>query len=348
MSPMIKYLLISSLGLGTALTFISSHWLLAWMGLEINTLAIIPLMAQHHHPRATEAATKYLLIQAASTAMLLFATTTNAYMQEGWEITQIKDQTATTLIVLALALKLGLAPFHFWLPEVMQGLDIMTGMILATWQKLAPIALIIQISHSAHLSLLTLLGVLSTTMAGWAGMNQTQLRKILAYSSTAHLGWIIIITSYAPHLTLLTLAIYIFMTAAAFLTIKETASTKINTLTQSWSKNPTMTTMMILILLSLAGLPPMTGFMPKWLILEELTKQEMIVPATVVAMSALLSLYFYLRLCYSSALTLFPSTTKLKSPWRHKNKVMASTSTMATTLPLTPLIVALPTLLLMY
>nr|QUO98700.1 NADH dehydrogenase subunit 2 [Hemigrammus erythrozonus] len=348
MTPLIKSFLILSLGLGTTLTFTSSHWLLAWIGLEINTLAILPLMAQHHHPRATEAATKYLLIQAASTAMLLFATTLNAWMQEGWNIIQIKDPAAITLVVLALALKLGLTPFHFWLPEVMQGLSLTTGLILATWQKLAPFALLLQVSYTAYPPLLTALGIMSTLAAGWAGMNQTQLRKILAYSSTAHLGWMVIIIQYAPHLTMLTLGIYVFMTMTAFLTLKETSSTKINTLTQSWSKNPVMATIMVLILLSLAGLPPLTGFMPKWFILEELAKQEMAASATMVAMSALLSLYFYMRLCYSSTLTLFPSMTKLKLPWRHlnaKRTKIALTSATAVTLillPLTPLIMAFP------
>nr|UDN39088.1 NADH dehydrogenase subunit 2 [Hyphessobrycon roseus] len=346
MTPLIKFFLIFSLGLGTTLTFISSHWLLAWFGLEINTLAILPLMA-NNHPRATEAATKYFLIQAASTAMLLFATTLNAWLQEGWNIIQINNQTAAVLVVLALALKLGLTPFHFWLPEVMQGLNLTTGLVLATWQKLAPFALLLQISYTRHPPLLTMLAVMSALAAGWAGMNQTQLRKILAYSSTAHLGWMVIIIQYAPHLTMLTLGIYIFMTMTAFLTLKETSSTKINILTLSWSKNPVMATMMILILLSLAGLPPLTGFLPKWFILEELTKQEMATTATVIAMKSLLSLYFYMRLCYSSTLTLFPSMTKLKLPWRRlsmKRTKMVLTAVTALTLillPITPLISAL-------
>lgn len=78
MNPHILTALVIALGLGTTITFASSHWLLAWMGLEINTLAIIPLIAQHHHPRAVEAATKYFLTQATAAATLLFASTTNA------------------------------------------------------------------------------------------------------------------------------------------------------------------------------------------------------------------------------------------------------------------------------
>lgn len=78
MNPYVFTILLSTLGLGTTMTFASSHWLIAWIGLEINTLAIVPLMAYQHHPRAVEATTKYFLVQATAAAMLLFASTTNA------------------------------------------------------------------------------------------------------------------------------------------------------------------------------------------------------------------------------------------------------------------------------
>nr|YP_009115647.1 NADH dehydrogenase subunit 2 [Grundulus bogotensis]AJB98430.1 NADH dehydrogenase subunit 2 [Grundulus bogotensis] len=345
-SPFIKLIFCLSLGLGTTLTFLSSHWLIAWAGLEISTLAILPLMAQHHHPRASEAATKYLLIQASATGLLLFATAFNAWMEASWNIVQIKDPIAISLIILALALKMGLAPFHFWLPEVMQGLDLTTGLILSTWQKLAPFVLLMQISHTAQPALLLTIGIASTALAGWAGLNQTQLRKILAYSSTTHLGWMVIVVQFAPHLAVLALGIYIFMTMAAFLTLKEVSSTKINEFTLSWSKSPVKMTMMTLVLLSLAGLPPLTGFLVKWYILEELTKQEMAVPATVIVMSALISLYFYVRLCYFAIISVFPNMTKTKMTWRRKNKqdkiVLATvTSAAITLLPLAPIIMAL-------
>nr|YP_011031797.1 NADH dehydrogenase subunit 2 [Melanotaenia fasinensis]WRB05445.1 NADH dehydrogenase subunit 2 [Melanotaenia fasinensis] len=110
MNPYILMTLAFGLGLGTLITLSSSHWLLAWMGLEMNTLAIIPLLAQHHHPRATEATTKYFLTQATAAAMLLFASTTNAWLSGQWEIQQMTHPLPTTIITLALALKIGLAP----------------------------------------------------------------------------------------------------------------------------------------------------------------------------------------------------------------------------------------------
>nr|ABG34545.1 NADH dehydrogenase subunit 2 [Oncorhynchus masou ishikawae] len=349
MNPYVLTILISSLGLGTVLTFASSHWLLAWMGLEINTLAIIPIMAQQHHPRAIEATTKYFLTQATAAAMILFASTTNAWLMGEWEIHQLSHPLATTTAMLALALKLGLAPVHFWLPEVLQGLELTTGLILSTWQKLAPFALMIQVTPSIDSSLLIAIGLMSTLVGGWGGLNQTQLRKILAYSSIAHLGWMVLILQFAPSLTLLSLSLYIIMTSSAFLTLKPNNSLTINALATSWTKSPTLAALTALVLLSLGGLPPLSGFMPKWLILQELTKQELPLIATLAAMTALLSLYFYLRLCYALTLTIYPNTLTATAPWRLNFTMFTLPLSIVTILalgllPLTPAVSAMLTL----
>nr|AAW56397.1 NADH dehydrogenase subunit 2 [Percina burtoni]ABG02930.1 NADH dehydrogenase subunit 2 [Percina burtoni]ABG02933.1 NADH dehydrogenase subunit 2 [Percina burtoni]ABG02934.1 NADH dehydrogenase subunit 2 [Percina burtoni]ABG02935.1 NADH dehydrogenase subunit 2 [Percina burtoni] len=348
MNPYILAALLFGLGLGTTITFASSHWLLAWMGLEMNTLAIIPLMAQHHHPRAVEATTKYFLTQATAAAMLLFASTTNAWLTGQWDIQQMSHPLPITLITLALALKIGLAPVHSWLPEVLQGLDLTTGLILSTWQKLAPFALLLQI-QPANSTILIAFGLASTLVGGWGGLNQTQLRKILAYSSIAHLGWMILVLQFSPSLTILTLLTYFIMTISTFLVFKLSKSTNINMLATSWAKAPALTALAPLVLLSLGGLPPLTGFMPKWLILQELAKQDLPLTATLAAMTALLSLYFYLRISYAMTLTMSPNTLTGTTPWRLQHSQFTLPLAMTTTatlllLPLTPAVVALLTL----
>nr|YP_010133061.1 NADH dehydrogenase subunit 2 [Ophichthys cuchia]QWE36553.1 NADH dehydrogenase subunit 2 [Ophichthys cuchia]UZC55289.1 NADH dehydrogenase subunit 2 [Ophichthys cuchia] len=315
MSPYILTTLLLALGLGTTITFASSHWLLAWMGLEINTLAILPLMAKNHHPRAIEATTKYFITQATAAAMLLFASTTNAWLSGQWDIQQLSNPLSISMLTIAIMLKIGLAPMHAWLPEVLQGLDLTTGLILTTWQKLAPFALLLQIQQT-NPTIMIMFATMSIMVGGWGGLNQTQLRKILAYSSIAHLGWMVLIMQFSPTLTVLTLTIYIMTTFAAFITFKLNKSTNINMLTITWTKNPTLTALTPLILLSLGGLPPLTGFLPKWLILQELTKQNLTPMATIAALSALLSLYFYLRLSYSMTLTISPNNLTGITPWR--------------------------------
>nr|QPF21014.1 NADH dehydrogenase subunit 2 [Nothobranchius annectens] len=343
MSPFILLIMALTLGLGTTITLMSTHWLLAWMGLEINTLAILPLMIKQYHPRAVEATTKYFLIQATAAATLLFASTMNAWLTGMWEISQTTHPLPLVMITMALSLKLGLVPLHAWLPDIMQGLDLKIGLTLATWQKLAPFSLLFQINNG---TLMILLALASVILGGWGGLNQTQLRKILAYSSIAHLGWMFLVVQFLPSLSLMTLLIYVVMTFSLFNTFMLNKTTSINTLSTTWMKMPTLTALSPLILLSLGGLPPLTGFLPKWMILQELTKQNFNMTATTAALSALLSLYFYLRLTYNMTLTIAPNTSTNTLPWRLSNKnILLPTATSITMtlllLPLSPLMVAL-------
>nr|UEC47336.1 NADH dehydrogenase subunit 2 [Gymnogobius laevis] len=345
MNPYILMLLFLGLALGTTITASSSHWLLAWMGLEINTLAIIPLMTQQHHPRAIEATTKYFLAQATAAATLLFASVTNAWLTGQWDIQLMVHPVPTTMIILALALKIGLAPLHTWLPEVLQGLNLTTGLVLSTWQKLAPFALLLQLPTSNQ-ELLVFLGLTSALVGGWGGLNQTQLRKILAYSSIAHLGWMLIILQFAPSLTLLALTTYIIMTSSMFMMFSFNNATSINSLATTWTKAPILMALAPLLLLSLGGLPPMTGFMPKWLILQELTKQQLPMTATFAALTALLSLYFYLRVSYAVTLTMAPNNSAGLTPWRISPLPLSLPLSLITLpalllLPLTPAVAAL-------
>nr|WQT73388.1 NADH dehydrogenase subunit 2 [Gymnothorax miliaris] len=347
MNPWVMFILIASLGLGTTITFASSHWLLAWMGLEINTLAIIPLMAQHHHPRGVEATTKYFLTQAAAAALMLFAATSNAWLTGEWHIQQLFHPLTATVAMISLTMKVGLAPTHLWLPEVLQGLDLTTGLILSTWQKLAPMILIYQLAPNVNNTILLLIGLSSALIGGWGGLNQTQLRKILAYSSIAHMGWMIVVLKYYPELMILNLALYIVMTSTVFMTLKVVSATSINTLSTVWTKAPSIVSIVMLTMLSLGGLPPLSGFMPKWMILQELTKQDLSATATIMALAALISLFFYLRLCYSMTLTCSPNTTNNKSPWRLKATMTTPLGLMTTAslamLPITPAAMALLT-----
>nr|QTZ20724.1 NADH dehydrogenase subunit 2 [Asymblepharus sp. JChe-2020a] len=344
MNPIMTSLIISSLALGTMITMSSHHWLLAWIGLELNTLAIIPLIAKQHHPRATEAATKYFLIQAAASATLLFASTTNAWSTGTWNITEFSYQPASIMLTMALSMKLGLAPLHFWLPEVLQGTTLKTALIIATWQKLAPLTLLYLTQHSLHPTTLLIMALLSTIIGGWGGLNQTQTRKIMAFSSIAHLGWMAAVLTLAPNILLLNLTLYVIMTTPMFLLLMRLSSKTIQNLTMSWMLSPMTTTFTLILLMSMAGLPPLSGFMPKWLILQELTTHNLTPMALMMALSALLSLFFYLRLAYTTTLTIYPITLQNEHKWRHQP--MLKTTMISTTiilsallLPITPMLI---------
>nr|AIY69350.1 NADH dehydrogenase subunit 2 [Mayrornis lessoni] len=331
MNPQAKVVFITSLILGSTITISSNHWVMAWTGLEINTLAVLPLISKSHHPRAIEAATKYFLVQAAASALVLFSSMTNAWYTGQWDITQLTHPTSCLILTAAISMKLGLVPFHFWFPEVLQGSSLTTGLLLSTAMKFPPMTLLYMTSHSLNPTLLTTMAILSAALGGWVGLNQTQIRKIMAFSSISHLGWMAIIIIYDPKLTLLNFYLYTLMTAAVFLTFNSMKVLKLSTLMTAWTKMPSLSTILLLTLLSLAGLPPLTGFLPKWLIIQELTKQDMAPTAVILSLLSLLGLFFYLRLAYCATITLPPHTTNHMKQW-HTNKPVNISVAILTTL----------------
>nr|AFL03211.1 NADH dehydrogenase subunit 2 [Corvus florensis] len=342
MNPQAKLIFITSLLLGTTITVSSNHWVMAWTGLEINTLAILPLISKSHHPRAIEAATKYFLVQATASTLVLFSSMTNAWYTGQWDITQLSHPTSSLILTAAISMKLGLVPFHFWFPEVLQGSPLITGLLLSTAMKFPPITLLYMTSLSLNPTLLTTLALLSVALGGWMGLNQTQTRKIMAFSSISHLGWMAIILIYYPKLTLLNFYLYAMMTAAVFLTLNSMKVLSLSTLMTAWTKAPSLSTILLLTLLSLAGLPPLTGFLPKWLIIQELTKQDMAPAAIIISLLSLLGLFFYLRLAYCATITLPPHTTNHMKQW-HTNKPVNPSIAILTTLsimllPISPML----------
>nr|ACY36680.1 NADH dehydrogenase subunit 2 [Crocidura beatus] len=346
MNPMIFIILLGTIMLGTSIVMTSSHWFMTWLGFEMNMMAIVPILMKKYSPRSMEAATKYFLTQATASMILMLAIIINLMYSGQWTIKNMENYTASTLITIALVMKLGLAPFHFWVPEVTQGVSLNSGLILLTWQKIAPLTLLYQIYPSINTNLLLLMSLTSIMIGGWGGLNQTQLRKIMAYSSIAHMGWMMTILIYNPNLSLLNLLIYIFMTSSMFMLLIFTSTTSTLSLSLTWNKTPIITIMSLITLLSLGGLPPLTGFMPKWMIIQELTKNNSVILPTLMAILALLNLFFYMRLTYSTALTMFPTTNNTKLTWQFQNMnilpmmmplIMISTLT----LPLTPLLILL-------
>nr|ABY75576.1 NADH dehydrogenase subunit 2 [Platysteira concreta] len=343
MNPQAKLIFVISLLLGTTITISSNHWVMAWTGLEINTLAVLPLISKSHHPRAIEAATKYFLVQATASALVLFSSMTNAWYTGQWDITQLTHPMSCLLMTTAISMKLGLVPFHFWFPEVLQGSSLTTGLLLSTAMKFPPMTLLLMISQSLNPTLLTTLAILSVAVGGWMGLNQTQTRKIMAFSSISHLGWMAIITAYSPKLTLLNFYLYALITTAVFLALNSVKALKLTTLMTAWTKTPTLSAILLLTLLSLAGLPPLTGFLPKWLIIQELTKQDMIPATMAISLLSLLGLFFYLRLAYCATITLPPHTTNHMKQWHHNkpvNVLIAILATLSITLlPISPMII---------
>nr|QCT05124.1 NADH dehydrogenase subunit 2 [Microgale gymnorhyncha] len=343
MKPLITLIIYATLISGTLITMTSSHWLMTWMGLEMNMFAIIPLIMKTHSPRSTEAATKYFLIQASASMMLLMAASLNFMYTGQWSITNLDSQIAITITLISMMMKLGMAPFHFWVPEVAQGTILSTSLVILTWQKLAPLSILYQIAPSLNHNIVLTSAMLSILIGGWGGLNQTQLRKIMAYSSIAHMGWMAAVLMFNPSLMLLNLLLYIIFTLATFSILMNCLTSSTSTLSMAWNNHPLMITMMLTVLMSMGGLPPLSGFIPKWLIIDELIKNNNIMLPTMMAVMALLNLYFYMRLIYASSLTLFPSSNNIKFKWKistpHNTIMLPTMLTLSSLIiPITPMI----------
>nr|ALA99249.1 NADH dehydrogenase subunit 2 [Anourosorex squamipes]ALA99251.1 NADH dehydrogenase subunit 2 [Anourosorex squamipes]ALA99252.1 NADH dehydrogenase subunit 2 [Anourosorex squamipes] len=346
MNPMILSVILLTIITGTLIVTMSSHWFMIWIGFEMNMLAFIPLLIKNYNPRSMEASTKYFMTQATASMILMLAIIMNLIHEGQWTISNISNPTASILMTMALVMKLGLSPFHFWVPEVTQGVSLTSGMILLTWQKIAPLSVFYQIYPSINLNLILSMSLLSILIGGWGGLNQTQLRKIMAYSSIAHMGWMTAIMTYEPTIMLLNLFIYITMTISTFMLFIFTSTTTTLSLSHAWNKMPLITFLIMMVMLSLGGLPPLTGFLPKWMIIQELAKNNSIILPTTMAILSLLNLFFYMRLTYSTTLTMFPTTNNMKMKWQYDNTkkipLMAPMITISTlTIPLVPLMINL-------
>nr|WGN91135.1 NADH-ubiquinone oxidoreductase chain 2 [Draco walkeri] len=330
-----------SIATGTILTMSSHHWLTAWLGLELNTLAILPVISKTKHPRAIEAATKYFLAQAVASCLLLSSSIINAWQTGTWDLLQMTDKYASTIMLIALAMKAGAVPLHFWLPEVMQGSTMYTAMLISTWQKMAPMALLYSMSNHVPPITTLVLGMLSTTIGGWGGINQTQVRKMMAYSSITNLGWALMVISLEPNIFVVNILMYILMMIPTFPMLAATSTKTLQNLSTSWTTSPLGTTMLMGLLLSIAGLPPLTGFLPKLLILNELVTQSLTPIAAITAMTSMLNLVFYLRATYMTALLNSPGSATASMKWRFPITKTNSTLFSPTAISSTP---ALPSI----
>nr|QRV60532.1 NADH dehydrogenase subunit 2 [Lasiopodomys mandarinus]QRV60545.1 NADH dehydrogenase subunit 2 [Lasiopodomys mandarinus]QRV60558.1 NADH dehydrogenase subunit 2 [Lasiopodomys mandarinus] len=343
MNPITLTIIYMTIMTGPVITLLSSNLFVMWIGLEMNLLALIPLMTKDSNPRSTEAATKYFLTQATASMILLLSILINFKQLGLWVFQPETDSTVMTMVFISLAIKLGLAPFHSWLPEVTQGINLSAGLILLTWQKIAPLSILLQFHMLINPHLLTLSAIISVLMGAWNGLNQTQTRKIMAYSSIAHMGWMISILSYNPTLTVLNLLIYIIMTTPMFFIFNTHSFTSISSMSLMWTKMPMALPMVSLILLSTGGLPPLTGFLPKWAIITELMMNNNLPLASLMAMAALINLFFYTRMIYSTSLTTFPSNNNSKmyihQPHTKTNNTLPPMMIISTLmLPLSPLL----------
>nr|YP_007025671.1 NADH dehydrogenase subunit 2 [Thalassina kelanang]AEW68310.1 NADH dehydrogenase subunit 2 [Thalassina kelanang] len=274
-------------------------WFLAWMGLELNLLSFIPLISSKNNQIASETSLKYFLIQALGSSMILLSAS----------FLPLQANFALLILLLALMLKLGAAPFHFWFPQIMEGLSWPTALMLMTIQKISPMILISYLTKYDQTNyMLIQLAMLSSIIGGMSGINQTLLRKILAFSSINHMGWMLIALTMSETCWLYYFTLYCLTSISVALLFNQQKLSHISQLLNFKSQQASINLLNFLTLLSLGGLPPFIGFLPKWITIQELCSNNMLLPLMILLMSTLLTLYFYLRLTFSFYTLAAPKT----------------------------------------
>nr|URX54058.1 NADH dehydrogenase subunit 2 [Paraneotermes simplicicornis] len=290
-----KILLSTTLIGGILVSISANSWLGAWMGLEINLMSFIPLMLSQENIYTTEASLKYFLVQALASSTLLFLVVMKALVCQ--MLPAANSDYTTYMIMTPLLMKMGAAPMHWWFPGVMEGLSWTNCLLMMTVQKVAPMMLTSYLMESKFLALMVIL--MSVIVGAMGGMNQLSLRKILTYSSINHTGWMLSAMLLGDNLWLMYFLVYSMLTSTVVLVVKAYNISFVNQVMMVNNKTA-MKLMLFSTLLSLGGLPPFIGFLPKWMVIQGLVMSNMGLMVTAMVVMSLATLYYYLRVCYTS------------------------------------------------
>nr|QBF01190.1 NADH dehydrogenase subunit 2 [Stegana wulai] len=290
-----KILFLIIMMMGSLITITANSWLGAWMGLEINLLSFIPLMSDNNNLMSTEASLKYFLVQAMASTILLFAII--LMMMKNYINYEINLSYITMIILSSLLLKSGAAPFHFWFPNIMEGLSWMNCLLLMTWQKIAPLMLI---SHTNIKFILFSSIILSVIVGSLGGLNQSSLRKLMAFSSINHLGWMLMALNSNETIWMIYFLMYSFLSFTLTFMFNNFKIFHFNQMFSLFFNSKILKFILFVNFLSLGGLPPFLGFLPKWLVIQQLSMENQYFMLMILMMTTLITLFFYLRICYTA------------------------------------------------
>ena len=297
------FLIIITSIISIIIAIIRSNWIFLWVSLEINILSFIPIILINKNIYSLEASIKYFLIQALRSRILLICSISIWYL---W----INNNIIITLIIIRIIIKLGAAPLHFWFPEVIKCSSWLTCYILRTTQKIIPLSIVAMIGKNSII--LSSFGVISALIGGLRGINQNKLRQLISYSSISHIGWILVLIfrkncffaiMYFFIYCLLTTPLFIWFIISNISSPLNVRHKFISTITGKW--------LAPIIFLSLAGIPPLTGFFPKWISFYAIWNLSHLL--LILVIGSIIRAFFYINLIFSISLT-WPQSQSLISP----------------------------------
>nr|AXS64912.1 NADH dehydrogenase subunit 2 [Latridiidae sp. 1 KM-2017] len=293
-----KFMFITFLVMGTLISISAFNWMSMWIGLEINLMSIIPLISNQNNMYASEASLKYFITQTLASIVLLFSIIMINYMLEF--IPQNFNEMLIMIMNSTFLTKMGAAPFHFWFPEIIEGLNWINSFIMLTWQKIAPMILLMY--NMTSMIYLSIIIIISMIIGGIMGLNQTSMRKILTFSSINHIAWMLASMMMNQSIWLIYFVIYAMISLNLILILNKFNIFYINQMNSIFNSNKQVKMLFILNFLSLGGLPPMLGFLPKWITVNYLIETKMITLSLLMIILTLITLFFYMRLTFNSFL----------------------------------------------
>lgn len=319
-----EYYVLGLFGLLGIMVLASGYSLLvSYIGLEILSLSLYAMVAfDRDSPRSAEAAMKYFVLGAIASGTLLYGMSLvygiTGTLQVGELQTAIAARSEVVglwvglgFMVVGVAFKFGAVPFHMWVPDVYDGAPTPVTLYIGTAPKLGALALAVRllVEGAAGLAsfwepMLAALAVLSLVLGNVAAIAQTNIRRMLAYSTISHVGFILLgLVSGSPagvQAALFYTIVYVIMAAGAFgfLVMLGSRGQDVNELDDLrglWQRSPWFTLMMVLLMISMIGVPPLAGFYAKWWVLAALLNAGYMGLAIVGVLTSVIGAFYYLR-----------------------------------------------------
>jgi NADH-quinone oxidoreductase subunit N len=320
-----EYYVLGLFGMLGMMVMVSAHNLLTvYLGLELLSLSLYALVAfSRDDARATEAAMKYFVLGALASGMLLYGMSMVYGLTGSLDIAVIGAAIAErglqdivlvfalTFIILGLAFKLGAVPFHMWLPDVYQGAPTAVTLYLGSAPKIAAFAMAMRLLAEAlgglqadWSGMLTILAVLSLALGNVVAIAQTNLKRMLAYSTISHVGFLLLgLLAGTPDgyaAAMFYTVTYAIMALGGFgmivlLSRAGFEAEELDDFKGLNERNPWFAGMMLLLMFSMAGVPPTVGFYAKLVVLEAVIDVQMVWLALVAVFFSIVGVFYYLR-----------------------------------------------------
>ena len=324
----IEYFTISILGLVGTIVMISAYSLLMlYLGIELLSLALYALIGFNKHSGlSSEAAIKYYVLGAMSSGILLFGisliygfTGSINYFEIADQIRNINSNSVQFLgiifgiifITASLCFKFGAAPFHIWVPDIYQGSLISTTILLSTLPKIAVFIVFLKLYFIPFMTLeyvwsdiLIFIGIASIIIGSIFALTQENIKRLLAYSAISNIGFIILamalVSNDGLHASLYYTIVYSFTALASFGVITHITSNShgiedISDLAGLSKTHPYFAILILITMLSSAGIPPLIGFHAKLMVIQALINNSYILLSIIVVLMTVVSAYYYLR-----------------------------------------------------